>query len=123
MCFTRTRPLTVKTTRAPRTDRSILSIFVFGEPGLTWVLGSAHLVGSPRNSRASHNYAKLLKTGVRWSRVFGNFRNLVTARGTDGDWTPRFRRLSDGARSASPQFVYPVESWSRLAVNSHDVIQ
>jgi hypothetical protein len=79
MCFTRTRPLTVKTTRAPRTDRSILSIFVFGEPGLTWVLGSAHLVGSPRNSRASHNYAKLLKTGVRWSRVFGNFRNLVTA--------------------------------------------
>src|SRR5262249_26501470 len=43
MFLTPTRPLTAKTTRAPRTDRSILSILVLPDAGPTGIRGSAHL--------------------------------------------------------------------------------
>src|SRR5207247_10551938 len=80
--LTPTRPLTAKTTRGPRTDRSILSIVVLPEAGPTSIRRSAH----PGRCAIA---APVATTRKRWrgavvaSRLFGNFRSAGTA-GVDG---------------------------------------
>src|SRR5881409_2620298 len=77
MFLTPTRPLTAKTTRGPRTDRSILSIVVLPEAGPTSIRRSAH----PGRFAIA---APVATTRKRWrgavvaSRLFGNFRSAGT---------------------------------------------